>query len=470
MTKPDCINWRSISLKITTVRSKGLAHLSYIVTSEDEAIVVDPRRDAAIYDEMAKDQRVRITHIFETHRNEDYVIGSLELQSYVPEAKIGHSIRTKFGYGDVDITDGDQFKVGTMRITCLNTPGHTEDSICYILADETISNDPLVVFTGDTLFVNSVGRTDLVDLSRHEEMSNYLYESLHKKLLTLPDGVCVHPGHGAGSVCGGDIGEREFTTIGYERKHNPWLALDRTEFVERKMNQGLTRAPYFKNCEHLNTVGPPLLSKVGIPQELDVDAFEIEKQKENQHVLDTRPPKLFITEHIPGSISLGLKNMGKIAGWALVPSRHYLLVLHDPTDLYTAWSYLVRMGFDNIVGYLGSSITGWKESGRNIDSLSTISLSDLKEGIESGKVQLVDAREPHELSKDTIEGSKPVALTSFEKNLESLDSTVVTSTICPTGYRSTTAASILKQAGFHDVRVAFEGLEGWKEKGYPTKN
>jgi hydroxyacylglutathione hydrolase len=466
----EITNWREVFVRITTVRSKGLSHLSYLVTSMDEAMVIDPRRDAAIYAEMAKEQQVSISHIFETHRNEDYVIGSLELRSYVPEVKIGHSKRTKFGYGDLNIADGDQFTVGSMRITCANTPGHTMDSICYICADESVSKDPLVVFTGDTLFVNSVGRTDLVDISRHEEMSNYLYDSLHEKLLTLPDGVCVHPGHGAGSVCGGEIGEREFTSIGYERKHNPWLSLTREEFVEGKLNQGLTRAPYFKNCEHLNTVGPPLLTELGMPLELDVESFDLEMQKENHYVIDTRPPKLFMIEHIPCSISLGLKNMGKIAGWPLVPSRHYLLVLHNSDELYTAWSYLVRMGFDNIIGYLGPGLDEWKSKGKSTDSLSTISSSDLKDGLESGDIQLVDTREPHELGKDTIEGSRSAALTTIETDLKSLDPTVVTSTICPTGYRSTTAASILKCAGFPDVRVAFEGLKAWKEKGFPVKN
>ncbi|MCJ7817987.1 MAG: MBL fold metallo-hydrolase, partial [Candidatus Thorarchaeota archaeon] len=184
-------------MRITVIRSEGLAALSYFVSSENEAMVIDPRRDAFVYHRLAAEMDYKITHIFETHRNEDYVAGSLELQSYVSDAEIGHSKATKFGYGDISISDGEMFQIGKMRVTCLNTPGHTDDSMCYAVADSTVSPDPIVVFTGDTLFVNEVGRTDLVNINKHAQMSKKLYTSLHEKVLLIGDDVIIHPGHGA---------------------------------------------------------------------------------------------------------------------------------------------------------------------------------------------------------------------------------------------------------------------------------
>ncbi len=207
-------------VRITTIRSEGLAALSYFVSSENEAMVIDPRRDALVYHNLSIESESKITHIFETHRNEDYVTGSLELQSHVPDAEIGHSKATKFGYGELNLADGEIFQIGKMKVTCLNTPGHTDDSMCYVVADTSVGPDPIVAFTGDTLFVSEVGRTDLVDIRKHSEMSKKLYASLHDKVLTLGDGVIIRPGHGAGSVCGGAIGDREFSTIGFEKANN----------------------------------------------------------------------------------------------------------------------------------------------------------------------------------------------------------------------------------------------------------
>ena len=252
--------WRQwCSMRITTIRSEGLAALSYFVSSENEAMVIDPRRDAAVYPNLAKESGVKITHIFETHRNEDYVTGSLELQSYIPDAEIGHSKETNFGYGDLNLSDGEEFKIGKLKVTCLNTPGHTDDSMCYLVADTAVGSNPVTMFTGDTLFDNEVGRTDLVDITKHEQMSRKLYKSLHDKVLTQNDEVIIHPGHGAGSVCGGAISENETSTIGYEKENNSWLFLDKDEFIRSKLNQRLTRSSYFKRCEKLNTDGAPLL-------------------------------------------------------------------------------------------------------------------------------------------------------------------------------------------------------------------
>ncbi|MHA1909840.1 MAG: MBL fold metallo-hydrolase, partial [Candidatus Thorarchaeota archaeon] len=319
-------------MRIETIRSEGLAQLSYFVVSEGEALVIDPRRDVEVYLNLAAKHEAEVKHILETHRNEDYVIGSAELKYYAPTARIGHSEATSFRYGDDSIADGETFTLGNLRITCVNTPGHTPDSMCYLLSDRSVGPNPLMVFTGDTLFVNEVGRTDLVDSKRHEEMSRVLYHSLYDKVLKFGDGVIVYPGHGAGSVCGGAIGKRDFTTIGYERSNNKWLSMDEEEFVVSKLSQRLTLAPYFKNCERLNTVGPPLLAEMDSPKILDVDTFEMMLSDPDYYAIDTRSPAEFHQAHIHGSISLYLSDMGLFAGWVTKPEHYFLFVLRRHID------------------------------------------------------------------------------------------------------------------------------------------
>ncbi|MHA1288867.1 MAG: MBL fold metallo-hydrolase, partial [Candidatus Thorarchaeota archaeon] len=327
-------------MRITTVRSEGLAALSYFVCSKKEAMVIDPRRDASVYHNLTKESGINITHIFETHRNEDYVTGSVELQSYVPESEIGHSRETKFGYGDLNLADGEEFKIGELKVTCLNTPGHTDDSMCYVVADTAVGFNPIVMFTGDTLFVNEVGRTDLLDITKHEQMSKKLYKSLHEKILIQDDDVTIYPGHGAGSVCGGAISENENSTIGFEKKNNAWLSMDEEEFVSSKLNQRLTRSSYFKRCEELNTEGAPLLSSLKPLQEFDVDEYEKLLAHSDHRGIDTRHSADFLESHIPGSLSMNLTNIGLLAGWALRSNQTFTFILDKIGDLELARSSL----------------------------------------------------------------------------------------------------------------------------------
>jgi len=456
-------------MRITTVKSEGIAALSYFVSSEKLGIVIDPRRDASIYHELALNEDVEILYIFETHRNEDYVIGSLELQSMVPYAEIGHSDATNFCYGELNLADGETFKIGRMHITCLNTPGHTDDSMCYTISDRVDGSEPIVVFTGDTLFVNEVGRTDLVDKSKHALMSQNLYESLHGKLLQLGDGVIIHPGHGAGSVCGGAIGDREFSTIGFERSNNIWLKMSEEDFIESKLKQELTLAPYFKNCEHLNTKGPPVLSAGIAPQELDLASFETLLSDPDHLALDTRLPEEFVKQHIPKTISMSLLNMGQIAGWTLEPNQRFSLILGNRRDLGTAWSYLVRVGLDNVVGFLDNGINRWVDSGRAPASIKTISIDDLRTELDNGELQVVDVREPHEFKLEHIKNSISLPLTRMMDAASSLNFDLPIATLCPSGFRSTTAASILMRNTVADVIAPLEGFKSWLARGLPTE-
>ncbi len=458
------------SMRITTIRSEGLAALSYFVSSENEAMVIDPRRDALVYHKLAINSDARITKIFETHRNEDYIIGSLELQSYVPEAEIGHSNETKFGYGDLNLADGESFKVGKMKVTCLNTPGHTDDSMCYVVADTSVGPDPIVVFTGDTLFVNEVGRTDLVDISKHSQMSKKLFDSLHDKLLTVGDGVIIRPGHGAGSVCGGAIGDREFSTIGFEKENNVWLDMDEDDFIQAKVNQQLTLSLYFKRCEKLNTVGPPLLSSLESVKELEIGEFENLLDQSNHRVIDTRSNAEFLKSHIPRTISMNLNNIGLLAGWALRSGQNFSFILNDYTDLELARGSLLRVGLDNIVGYLKNGFHEWSKSGRDVDSIPSISIEELKTSFDNNTLSIIDVREPYEFENARITGSKSSPLTRLDEEVSNIDASNTIAILCPTGFRSTTAASIMKRNGINNVIVPLSGIKGWVSQGYPVES
>ena len=457
-------------MRIRTIKSEGLAAFSYFVSSASEAMVVDPRRDAEIYKHLADEENTEITHIFETHRNEDYVSGSLELKNMIPDVRIGHSKQTNFHYGDDNLTDGDTFTIGDMSIICLQTPGHTEDSMCYVTTDRSVGPTPTAAFTGDTLFVNEVGRTDLVDLKKHEEMSRKLYNSLHEKLLPIGDKVIIHPAHGAGSVCGGDIGEQESSTIGLEKANNIWLSMSENEFVESKIGQRFTLASYFKHCEHLNTIGPPIVADLPKPTELDIETFSKIIKDETHRAIDTRPLAEFLDSHIPRSISLSITNMGLLAGWALRPDQTFSIILRDDTnDLVQASTLLHRVGYDKIVGFLRNGLNQWVSNGHATGSIDVLSLDELGAKQTRREVIVVDVREPHEYSKARIEDSISLPLTGLEEAAKKFvpDGPVVA--ICPTGFRSTTAASILKHHGVEDIAVNLEGLKTWSDYDYPLK-
>jgi hydroxyacylglutathione hydrolase len=460
----------SSEMKIRTIKSEGIAALSYFVSSGSEAMVVDPRRDAEIYKHLANEEDVKITHIFETHRNEDYVTGSLELKNMLPDVRIGHSNQTNFRYGDDSLTDDDTFTIGDMRITCLQTPGHTEDSVCYVTTDRSVGPNPIAVFTGDTLFVNEVGRTDLVDIKRHEEMSRKLFNSLHEKILPIGDEVVIHPAHGAGSVCGATIGNREFSTIGFEKSNNIWLSMSENEFVKSKVRQRLTRASYFKHCEHLNTIGPPIIADLPTIPEIDIETFSKMIENETHRAIDTRPSVKFLESHIPRSISLSITNMGLLAGWTLRPNQTFSIILRDDVhDLILASAMLHRIGYDNILGYLKNGINQWVSSGRETDSIDVLSSDEFAAKQTRREVVVIDVREPHEYDKERIVDSESMPLTGLEEAAKNFLPDAPIATICPTGFRSTTAASILKRHGVDDIAVNLEGLAVWRDYDYPLE-
>ena len=224
-------------------KSKIVAHLSYFIGSEGEAFVVDPERDCQSYLDVARRENMRIKYVFETHRNEDFIIGSKEL-AYLSGAEIYHGLWPEFQYGNV-LTDGQDFNVGALKVIAIHTPGHTPGCVSYAVTDLDSGQETVLVCTGDTLFVNDVGRTDFGGPDKRRDWSENLYNSVVNKLLPLGDHVILCPAHGAGSVCGSNIARREWSTLGLERLMNPMLQLSRDDFIHAKVHEHHEYAPYF---------------------------------------------------------------------------------------------------------------------------------------------------------------------------------------------------------------------------------
>lgn len=447
------------------IKSEGLAHLSYFVGSGNEAIVIDPRRDCQIYLDIARREGMKIKYIFETHRNEDYVIGSLELKE-LTDAEIYHGKGVDFKYG-IFVSDEQEFNFGSMKLTALHTPGHTDESMSYALTYPESGKAPLMVFTGDALFVGDVGRTDLYGPEEIPRMAANLYESIFNKILPLGDGVILCPAHGAGSLCGGAISKREYSTLGLERIQNPALQrTDKEKFIKFKLEEKLEFPPYFKKMEQYNLQGPPLLKGLPVPELLFPKEFVKEMEK-GAMVVDTRMPHSFGGAHIKGSYGIWLKGLPYYAGWVLPYDKPILLVLEEKDQLEAAVSYLVRIGYDSIAGFLNGGISSWYMKALPVESLNLISVQSLKDKIEKNEEMVIlDVRRDEEWEKGHIEGARHVYVGHLEENLDKVPRNSPTIVYCDSSRRSNIAASILKKNGYDMVYNVLGSMTAWKNAGY----
>jgi hydroxyacylglutathione hydrolase len=455
-------------MKLKTIKSEGLAHNSYYLSDEGEAVVIDPRRDCEIYTQLADTECAEIKYILETHRNEDYVVGSLELQN-MTEAEIGHSNALRFKYGEQNLADGDILSVVKVKIRALHTPGHTNESLCYVVYPPE-SSEPLLVFTGDTLFAGSVGRTDLYGKKAQVAQAKKLYNSLHEKLLPLGNHVLVYPAHGEGSVCGHGISTQEPTTIGYEKKTNPYLKLNKENFIAKSVNEELIVPSYFRKMEKYNQNGPPLLSELSYPKALSLPVFEEEMKQHNMVVMDTRMPNAYAGSHIPGSLSVWLGGTSVYSGWLLDIEQYIVFVLENPSDLTKVAARLRRLGFDNMCGYLCGGMNEWQEKGKPISHTGTMSAEELKVKLAKHEVLLLDVREPSEWKEDGyIEGAKLVFFADLPDKADSLPKDKPIAVTCSVGKRASIAVSILEKAGFTNVSNVLGGMTAWTNLGYSIK-
>jgi hydroxyacylglutathione hydrolase len=446
-----------------------LAHASYMIGSDGKACVVDPQRDVEQYIETAEKNNLKIEYIIETHLHADFVGGHRELAERTG-AEIVFSKQAAAGYPHIAVDDGDTIEFGNVKLTILATPGHTPESICITVADKEKSDQPVMVLTGDTMFIGDVGRPDLVGArgKSSQEMAGMMYDSLHDKLLKLSDDVLVYPAHGAGSLCGKNMSTERFSTIGQQRQMNYALRpMKKEEFISMMCTDLPEQPAYFGAAVAKNKEGAVPLDKLTKPRPMS--AAEVKELMDKGHlVVDVRSNTLHGAGHVPGSMNIGLG--GQFASWAgsLIPiGTPIILIVEDKESVDEAVTRLARAGHESVVGYLDGGIYAWTKSGNDTGETPQITIDQLKEKIEEIEdLQIIDVRRKGEYDAGHVPNAKNIPLNELSKNLDKLDKSRPTVIICASGYRSSISTYILKHGGVAYVYNTIGGTNAWRNAGY----
>jgi len=445
-----------------------LAHASYMMASEGEAVVVDPQRDVEIYLQAAEANQVSIRHIFETHLHADFVSGHRELASRTG-ATIYIGAQAKAMFRHVAVEDGFQLRVGKMRITALETPGHTAESLCFVITDELKSSDPWAILTGDTLFLGDVGRPDLSPRYSPVQLAGMLYDSLHSKVLKLADNVLVYPAHGAGSLCGRNMRAEKVSTIGTERLTNYALQIkSREEFIEELTSNLPARPEYFLQDAEINRTGAATLAE--LPSLSPLEPAELETLlAEGGIALDVRSGEAFAAGHVPGSVNIALS--GQFASWAgalLGLASRPVLIAESDDAVSEARMRLARIGLEDARGYLKGGVDAWEKAGLPLRELPQVTVEALNRGLQSAGIQVLDVRREREWEDGHIEGASWWPLDNFKVAPPEIDRSVPIAVHCKGGYRSMIACSLLQRAGFQNVVNVVGGFDAWQEAKLPV--
>jgi len=445
-----------------------LAHASYMLASDGEAVVVDPQRDVELYVKAAAEHQVTIRHIFETHLHADFVSGHKELAERTG-AKIYMGAQAGATFPHVDVSDGFELKFGRASIRVLETPGHTPESICLIVTDAEKSASPWAVLTGDTLFIGDVGRPDLSPRHTPKQLAGMLYDSLHDKLMTLADSVLVYPAHGAGSLCGKNMRAERSSTIGTERLTNYALQIkSREEFIAQLTSNLPARPEYFAKDAEINRMGAAALSE--LPPLRAIPPQELERMLERGEIaLDVRPGDEFAAGHVPGSVNIALS--GQFASWAgtvLGLSSHPVLIAASDAQVEEARTRLARVGIEALDGYLAGGIAGWKHAGLALATVAQMTVQDLETQLRSKRVQVLDVRREPEWDAAHIEEATWWPLDNFRVSAPEIDHEAPLAVHCKSGYRSMIASSLLQRAGFRHVINVVGGFDAWQQAKLPS--
>jgi|CZKD01.1.fsa_nt_gi hydroxyacylglutathione hydrolase len=444
-----------------------LAHASYMLASQGEAVVVDPQRDVDVYLNAAGEHGLKIRHIFETHLHADFVSGHKELAARTG-AKIYIGPNGGATVPHAEVRDGFELRVGKVRITVLETPGHTPESVCLVVTDEEKSPNPYAVLTGDTLFLGDVGRPDLSKTHTPVVLAGMLYDSLHNKLLKLPDDVLVYPAHGAGSLCGRKMRAERFSTVRTERLTNYALQIgSREEFIRQLTTNLPPRPEYFPQDAQINRAGAPALSDLSTLAPISAEELR-SLLDEGAIALDVRPGDQFSSGHVPGSVSIPLS--GEFAFWAgslLGLSSRPVLIAESDEQLSEARTRLARVGIDDARGYLKDGVEGWTAAGLPLTALSQINAPILNHRFQNDRVQVLDVRRKPEWEAGHIEGAIWLSLDDFKDSVPQINPSVPIAVLCKGGYRSLIACSFLQRAGFRNVANVIGGFSAWEKAQLP---
>ncbi len=450
-----------------------LSQASYLIgdAGTKRAAVVDPRRDAEFYVEEAKARGLELCHVFLTHVHADYVPGHLELRE-LTGATIHLGAAAQVDFPHESHSHGDEIRLGDVVIQVLETPGHTPDSTCLLVSDPT-SPEPAGLLTGDTLFIGDVGRPDLMAGAGHspQELAGWMYDSLHEKILPLPDETIVYPGHGAGSACGKSLSTETVSTLGEQRRSNYALQpMSREQFVQSvTAEQGMPPA-YFSFAASLNRKNRETLSEVLDRANRSLSLSDaLQQQAQGAALLDTRTADEFAKGHLPGALNVGLE--GRYASWvgSVVSPEQRLVVIAPAGREREATLRLGRIGFDRVIGFLEGGADAWKGSD-SVVATERVDAETLQQELRQPSPPLVlDVRNPGERLSGFLDESKSVPLGVLMSRLDEVprDRRIVIH--CATGYRSMVAASLLERVGYDDVADLVGGMEAWMaQRGAPT--
>jgi hydroxyacylglutathione hydrolase len=459
-------------MKFTQYYLECLSQASYLIGDETtgRAVVVDPRRDIDEYVRDAAADGLTIELVIETHFHADFLSGHLELAA-ATGAEIGFSDVAETEFESRMLADGERISLGDVQLEIRHTPGHTPESLSVVVWEHADDEIPYAVLTGDALFIGDVGRPDLLASLGYtrDELANQLYDSLHGKLMTLPDATRVYPAHGAGSACGKNLSTDTWSTIGDQRVSNyAVLAPDKKTFVEL-VTEGQPPAPsYFVYDAVLNRKDRGLLDEATPPTELTLDEVR-QFMADGAMLIDGRTPEEFAHGHLTGAINVGLEGRYAEFAGSVVPHDVDIVLQVDPGFEIEARNRLARIGFDRVVGALADPLAVMAEHPDQTKRASRLTVPEFdRRRVEIDDLQVVDIRNPGEIALGTIDGAIEIPVGQLPGRLDELDSSAPTVIYCAGGYRSSVAASLLRQKGFNDVSDLLGGYGAWLEFAHPV--
>ncbi len=450
----------------------GLAQYSYVLSSEGEAVVIDPMRDFDRYTEYVAEQGLAIKYVTETHIHADFASGALALaEATGAELALSSYDQEPYCYSMEHhaLRDGDVLQIGKLLLVALHTPGHTPEHLSFVLFDqERDASQPLALFSGDFLFVGSLGRPDLLGEEAKQKLAHDLYHSLHERIASLPDGVQVYPGHGAGSLCGSGMSERPESTLGYERLSQPLFKLEEDTFAREILASVPPMPSYYPRMKELNSKGASSVADLAGEIALTPARVAALIADESVTVVDLRRPEAFGGAHIPGAVNIGEgQNLSLWAGWMLDPEQKLILV-NDKGDDEESRRSLARVGLDHIEGFLQKGMAAWVDAGMEFTRTAQLSTKEVSE--RNPDSQILDVRSDKEWAGGHIETAIHIPLGELDDRLKELQEDSHIIAVCGSGYRSSIAASVLQASGFMKISSMDGGMTAWKERRLPLHN
>lgn len=460
---------------LESVLTEGIAQLSYLVADTDRgfAAVIDPRTDVEIYEHLARKHGVSITHIFETHIHADFVSGSRSLAERVGNAKIFVSgVQADYDFDASAVEDGQRFGFGSFILTSRHTPGHTPEHLSFLICEAKRPDQPWAVFTGDSLFVGSAGRPDLLGSGQADELAKSLYDTLYKFYLELPDYVTIYPGHGAGSACGADIGDRLNSTIGYERRTNPFLSYPNFDSFRKFVVDDAPPVPWhYPKLKDVNAAGPNVMDRLPTIPALPPHEFRKVSRESGVQIIDTRSILAFGGGHIPGGINVANRpEMSAWVGQLFNLDQQLLLIVDNDTDVEQIQRLIVRTGHFNFAGYLAGGMKAWETAGLPLDRMEEMTVHQLRGHQESQtKLSVLDVRSPGEWKSGHVPNAQHYFIGDMRDRITGLDKESHYVAYCASGYRASIASSLMKSCGFKHVANVPGSWNAWTAAGYPSE-